>query len=469
MHHAVYDAISVRHILRHVEAAYGDVETRLDPRPFSPFIQHLAAAAPTHQDFWKRELADLCATPFPSLPSAGYRPRPSSFIQHRVSLGLDSCPDFTVATKIQLAWALFQSQCQLADDVVFGIILSGRSAPVPGIESMTGPTIATVPRRLVLKDQDSLAELLQQTQAKQIDCLEHEHAGLQNICKWGPDAEAACAFQTLLVVQQGDAPGPALFTLTECLTGWTAFNTYALTISYRVSEPSIVDFDVSFDSHVISEQQMRRVVARFADMLQEINTSPSRPLHQVSSLSRRDHEELMAWNAEVPHTPDDFSIWDSVQHHCIHTPNSPAVCAWDGQFTYGELDSLSSDLAGLLVAKGVGPEAAVPLYFDKSRWTTVAMLAVVSRAASLFCWTHRIRFQGFRASLDAFKPRSCWYLRLVSRGRRCRRSVRTTSSSVTTIADGQTLAKAGGHRAYSPPAHSTSSLPRGRQESPRAP
>ncbi|KAK4909379.1 putative NRPS-like protein biosynthetic cluster [Elasticomyces elasticus] len=45
--------------------------------------------------------------------------------------------------------------------------------------------------------------------------------------------------------------------------------------------------------------------------------------------------------------------------------------------TYGELDTLSSELARELVRRRVKAETIVPLCFEKSRWTTVAMLGVM--------------------------------------------------------------------------------------------
>ncbi|THC87382.1 hypothetical protein EYZ11_013173 [Aspergillus tanneri] len=58
-------------------------------------------------------------------------------------------------------------------------------------------------------------------------------------------------------------------------------------------------------------------------------------------------------------------------------PDAPAVCAWDGELTYKELDELSTRLAHHLVGLGVGPETIVPLCFEKSMWMPVAMLGVM--------------------------------------------------------------------------------------------
>lgn len=73
----------------------------------------------------------------------------------------------------------------------------------------------------------------------------------------------------------------------------------------------------------------------------------------------------------------DRCVHELVEERCRAQPDAPAVCAWDGDLTYAELNAHSSALAAHLVERGVGPEVFVPLCFEKSRWTTVAMLGVM--------------------------------------------------------------------------------------------
>lgn len=50
-----------------------------------------------------------------------------------------------------------------------------------------------------------------------------------------------------------------------------------------------------------------------------------------------------------------------LRQQCVDHPTSPAVCAWDRDFTYEQLDQLSSQLAHHVQSLGVGPEAFVLL------------------------------------------------------------------------------------------------------------
>lgn len=93
-------------------------------------------------------------------------------------------------------------------------------------------------------------------------------------------------------------------------------------------------------------------------------------------LKTRDLDQIWAWNQNVPPaicTP----VQGFIQTNVKASPDAPAVCGWDGDLTYAELDNFSARLARNLRDRGVGPEIIVPLCFEKSAWTIVAMLATV--------------------------------------------------------------------------------------------
>lgn len=93
-------------------------------------------------------------------------------------------------------------------------------------------------------------------------------------------------------------------------------------------------------------------------------------------LSRHDENLIWEWNNAVPSSVNKL-VPDLIHDNVRASPDSPAVCSWDGNLTYGELDELSSCLASQLRIKGVRRDVIVPLCFEKSAWTVVAMLATI--------------------------------------------------------------------------------------------
>lgn len=114
-------------------------------------------------------------------------------------------------------------------------------------------------------------------------------------------------------------------------------------------------------------------------------------LSDIDVVTPSDLEQIWQWNKAVPATID-RNVHDMILERALSQPNRPAVHAWDGEFTYGELTRLSSTLARRLVDQyGARPGDIVGLCFEKSKWTSVAILAVLQTGA------------GF-AMLDPFLP-----------------------------------------------------------------
>jgi non-ribosomal peptide synthetase component F len=89
-----------------------------------------------------------------------------------------------------------------------------------------------------------------------------------------------------------------------------------------------------------------------------------------------DLDQIWSWNAEVPETVPGC-VHDLIATIAVHHPDALAVCAWDGNLTYSQLNALSRRVAQRLIALRIPRQSSIPLLFSKSRWTCVAMLAII--------------------------------------------------------------------------------------------
>jgi non-ribosomal peptide synthetase component F len=125
---------------------------------------------------------------------------------------------------------------------------------------------------------------------------------------------------------------------------------------------------------------MARVASQFEHILRQVCVATTQTVGSIQTLSGPDLAELWNWNAVVPQAIP----------KCVHTliattarshGEKPAICAWDGNLSYNELDRLSTRLASDLIARGLGIGSVVPLCFDKSMWHPVAVLGVMKSGA----------------------------------------------------------------------------------------
>lgn len=95
----------------------------------------------------------------------------------------------------------------------------------------------------------------------------------------------------------------------------------------------------------------------------------------------KDVDKIWQWNASVPE-PVQSCVHDMIHDIAIAQPQAMAVCAWDGEFTYSELDALANVVAYRLVGLGCAQRSSIPILFSKSKWTCVAMLGVIKAGCS---------------------------------------------------------------------------------------
>ncbi|KAF6227616.1 hypothetical protein HO173_012145 [Letharia columbiana] len=109
-----------------------------------------------------------------------------------------------------------------------------------------------------------------------------------------------------------------------------------------------------------------------------VEAAPDEVANEASSA---DLEQIRKWNQFVP------PAIEACVHHLIEEkvrdqPNAEAVRSREGALTYGDLDSYANGLASHLVHHGIKPEDIIPVCFEKSMWTVVAMLAVLKAGAA---------------------------------------------------------------------------------------
>ncbi|KAI0839487.1 nonribosomal peptide synthase [Hypoxylon sp. FL0890] len=385
IHHALCDGWSIPLLLEMAEKIYQNEVIEIAP-PFQLFIKHirnvdkdLAASA------WREQLEEIGAQPFPQLPSAAYQPKADTEIAHSI-MGL--CwprADATPSTLIRAAWSIITAQYTGSNDVIFGATVSGRQAAVPRVEQMTGPTIASLPVRVVLDPEENIDQLLKRIQEQAIEGVAFEQIGLQWIRRLSDDAGRACQFQSLLVIQPAGQKTYQSMLFEQADDEWElgVFNPYAMMLECRLQDKGAY-VRISFDSAVMDEKQVKRIAQQFEHILRQLSLpeNSAMKLRTMQMASEQDLCDIWNRNARVPEGIE-ACVHDIIIETMRKQPARPAVCAWDGELTYGELDSLSNRLASRLRNLGVGPEMIVPLSFEKSVWVPVAMLGVL-RAGGAF-------------------------------------------------------------------------------------
>ncbi|CAG8890979.1 unnamed protein product [Penicillium egyptiacum] len=378
LHHALYDDWSLALILKHIEAAYA--EQRVPDQHFSRFTEYcLIASNEQSEKFWRNEFTRMSPSPFPAVPAESYTPAATKSFIHETTL--DQNMDFdTSSTTVMMAWAILISRHTASEEVVFGVTDTGRRATMPGVDLMSGPTIATFPLQVLVQDDQSIVEAWRQLHHRRGEMVQHEQFGLNQMRKLSPEAAALCKFQSLIVLQPKRRDDYSLFsevTQTQDLENHATFGTYPITL---VVEPAgnAVSVQAVYDHHIIPEVQMKRILQQHSHVMKWINCAETSCVADIEGLCPEDRMDLQTWNSL--RTPENVQscVHDLISGMSRSQPHVTAICAWNGELSYERLETLSSGFAMQLLEEGlITPDTVVPLYFEKSRWTAVAILGVI--------------------------------------------------------------------------------------------
>jgi amino acid adenylation domain-containing protein/non-ribosomal peptide synthase protein (TIGR01720 family) len=403
-HHLLMDGWSLPLVLAEVFRAYpafrrgrrGEAppEPVVRPRPYAEYIDWLGrqdrAAA---EAWWRSALAGLRApTPLavarPSSPRPGYA---------EVRLDLDETRTaelrrlarrrrLTLGTLAQAAWALLLARYAGEDDVVFGLTVSGRPAELPGVESMVGLFIATLPLRVRIApgSPETLNAWLDDLQERQSELQRFQHAALADIQRWSEVPAGTPLFDTILVFENYPteaAPGEQGGGIEVSEASTTERTSYPVTLT--VAPRARFHVSLAYDRERLDDATAGRMLALLDALLAGLVEERAK-LDDLPRLAPAELRQILEGSPPVRRpvawTPvhERFAAW------ARRTPDAPAVVDADGAaVTYGDLDRRAGRLAARLARLGIGPEARVGMLAERSSSSSSAIPAIAAILGTL--------------------------------------------------------------------------------------
>ncbi|KAL3441169.1 condensation domain-containing protein [Aspergillus insuetus] len=194
MNHAAYDGWSLGRILETVERFYQ--EPAFQPNyqlTYGSFIHHVARlrAHDTCQTianslgFWKSYLSGIEQAPLLFNYPQVWDPRQDRLaVFHNLTIPSPINKELTVPSVIVASWILLLHQLSDRSDITIAHLVTGRTVPLPGIETCPGPTISKVPLRIRLPEllpKARLSTVAELVRAEAIRVMPHEQSGLDAI------------------------------------------------------------------------------------------------------------------------------------------------------------------------------------------------------------------------------------------------------------------------------------------------
>ncbi|SEQ85819.1 non-ribosomal peptide synthase domain TIGR01720/amino acid adenylation domain-containing protein [Streptomyces radiopugnans] len=398
-HHILLDGWSAPILVRELFELYATGGDAAALPAVTPYRYHLAWLAKQDRaaaaEAWRGALDGLdgptmlAAMPddrstsvLPSKVSGRLSPETTARLTQRVrELGL------TLNTVVQAAWGLLLGRLTDRTDVTFGMTLAGRPPEIPGVHTMVGLFLNTVPVRVRVRPDESLSALCRRIQDEQQRLMAHQHLGLAEIQQAAGHGDL---FDTLTVLENFPVD-PAALELPGGLSVDGVFSTdgahYPLALMVMPGPSLELRFTYRCDAFDAAEVETfsNRLVA----VLESFVSAPETPAGGVEVLDAAERSRLLGeWNPAPPPAAA-RTLPELLALRTAEAPQRQALVCGDQSLTYAELSERVEQIAAWLRDRGVRPEQPVGIAMGRSVEYVLAVLGVVRAGAVYAPIDHR--------------------------------------------------------------------------------
>ncbi|KAF2167651.1 hypothetical protein M409DRAFT_65791 [Zasmidium cellare ATCC 36951] len=376
MHHSISDHTSALALIADVAQICQGQCPR--PRaPFKDFVVHVNSIEESKaRNFWAAQFTSSPSI-FPEVAKS-HTVDANNHINRKIRIPRQQVVLSLLPAYVECAWALTAHVYQRGDSVAYGTVYSGRPPSLGGLETTSGPTIATVPVQVAVDGSDSVEDMVrkrQQARRKIQASGAFLQFGMANIRKASDAARKAAEFQTLLNIRH-TAESSSNSAMIRFDGEDDVHRAFALCLTCTIGDDEIV-VDAEFDDIVMSSATIGRVLTQLEHILRTLaKAGPKSRVGDIVLLSAHDRLQTLRWNAAVAE-PMEECLHDMVGRTVLAQPDEVAIDAWDGKMVYHELHAQSRRLAHTLRQRGVQRESMVPCLFERSLWSVVATLGVL--------------------------------------------------------------------------------------------
>ena len=381
-HHAVFDGWSIKLLHADIEDEYCmSPSLRWAPRAFPIFVESVLKVSRSSEagQYWMEHLRGFEPVSAPQI-KASIRFQANQ--RHTLRTTLPTNARNTLAMIAEGAWGILLGRYTEAEDLAFGTVRSGRTA-TEGVDSVLGPTIVTVPRRLRPLRNQTVKDYLSNVDAVIKKGARWEQFGCQNIRKLSDNARQACMFSSIIVVQMLASRNSqsAKGTLIPTPREGEMIRSDCLTIECQPEPNNRLLISVSFDNRVMSPDDVQWIAHHYSRILSEISVPGNKNLHELDLGGSYGIRQAHQWNHSFI-APCNQRVESLFVKRSQQWPSSMAIDAVDAKLTYERLNEITSDMAGKLSLVGIKKGDIVPLLMSKSATMIVVMIAVLKIGAA---------------------------------------------------------------------------------------
>ncbi|WP_167956551.1 non-ribosomal peptide synthetase [Anaerosporobacter faecicola] len=280
----------------------------------------------------------------------------------------------TLNNVFQAVWAILLQRYSNTDDVVFGAVVSGRNAPVNGIEHMVGLFINTIPIRVTCNDTTSFVHLLESIRDNYNQSIRYDFLSLAKIQNVSPKKQDL--IKSLMIFENypmSDYTSNDTYRIKEA----HSFEQTNYDLNLVIKPADEISIKIKYNKMQYDPASIEGMKSHLLAILHKISYQPECLLKEISLLSIQEHEQLFDTQTSHIHVVQKEAIPTLFTQQVRKAPDQIAVIFNDKQITYGELQKQTDQVSYELRKLGVKRESCVAMITERSLEMIIGIFAII--------------------------------------------------------------------------------------------
>lgn len=273
----------------------------------------------------------------------------------------------TLSNILETAWGIVLQRYNGTDDVVFGKVVSGRSADIKGIEEIVGLFINTIPVRVKSEKEETVKDLLKEMWEQATKANSYEYCSLAEI--QGRTLLGTQLISTLFAFENyytGDGSASSSDDVLGIeMESAREQTSYAISMSTSYDGTNI-HCDIMFNPNEYEADEMQLVLGCMEQVLTEIAAKPEQKVSELDAVSESEKELI---NKDFNDTELAYdktkTIGALLGEQITLYPTKTAISYQGRNVSYEEFGKMTDILAGKLAGLGIQPDDYVALICDR--------------------------------------------------------------------------------------------------------
>ena len=267
------------------------------------------------------------------------------------------------------------------NDIMVGAPMANRDRP--DVQGLIGFFVNTVAIRSRIEGHRTFRETLDHVRSVSLEALEHQDLPFEKLVERlapkrafgrNPLVDVLFSSQTMAPPKMLDLGGGG-----ASMRGGSSELAVRFDLEVTVvPQADSINIFFTYNTDLFDASTIRRMLGHYERLLECIVANPDQRISDLPLLAEAERRQvLVEWNATQREHGDEGRLHRLIEAQAARTPDAVAL-EFDGEeLGYAELNRRANQLARVLRKKGVGPEALVGVFAERSFEMVAALLAVL--------------------------------------------------------------------------------------------